>query len=480
MNKLFKSTKVLLLVIVLTAFSCSSDDEESVANIPVNIQNLTVTIDENPTDGQVVGTLQTDVSGASNFSIISETPTGALTINSSSGELSVADATMFDFETNPVISATISASDAENPATVTINLNNLGEVSIQDLTVAVDENPTNGQSVGTVQTIGAAAQNFSITTQTPTGALSIDSSSGELTVADATLFDFETNPIITASILTNDASGPATATINLNNLNEVTLQDAMHTIDENPTNGQIIGNIQASEGVGANFSISTQSPAGALSIDANSGELSVADAALFDFEANTSITATITADGTTSSATATIEINNVDEIGDFNYGGVIFWLDGNGGGLVCDIVDQVNPTPNQGINWSIGTNTNTGATGTAIGTGQANTTAIVNNHGAGVYAATLCNNLSTGGYSDWYLPALFELHEIYYQMATISTTAQANGGTPLTGLYHWSSTEMNTNQARVVGTNGGVFSDFSAGKNNSGALVRAVRSFTNL
>ena len=63
-------------------------------------------------------------------------------------------------------------------------------------------------------------------------------------------------------------------------------------------------------------------------------------------------------------------------------------------------------------------------------------------------------------------------------MAAISATAQANGGSALTGLYHWTSTEITVSEARVVSYNGTTFSDFSSGKNNSGALVRAVRSWT--
>ncbi len=482
MKKTLKLTYVLTLALVLANFGCNKDDEGTVneqviVNEVISVQNLTATIDENPTNGQSIGTVQVNGNGPFSFSITSQTPAGALDINTSTGELTVADATLFDFETNPEVNAAIAVAGAENSGTATINLTNINEISIQDLVVSTDENPMDGQIVGTVQTTGGTAIDFSIITQTPEGALIIDSNSGELTVANAALFDFETNPIIIATISVVDSESPATATINLNNLNEVTLQDVTEDIEENPTNGQIIGIVQTIEGVGVNFGITAQTPAGALSIDANSGELSVADGALFDFETNTTITATITADGATNPATVTIDVNNIDEIGDFNYGGVIFWLDGNGGGLVCDIVDQVNPTPNQGIGWSIGTNTNTGATGQNIGTGQANTIAIINNHGAGVYAAALCDNSTSAGYSDWYLPSLFELSEIYLNLATVNTTSLANGGTEIIFFYYWSSTEINTDQARIMVNNGGVASQV---KNNSGAFVRAIRTFTNI
>ena len=85
--------------------------------------------------GKSIGTVQVDGSGASGFSITSQTPTGALSINPSTGELTVADATLFDFEINPVITATVAVVDAVNTGTVTINLRNVNELSIQDLDV---------------------------------------------------------------------------------------------------------------------------------------------------------------------------------------------------------------------------------------------------------------------------------------------------------------------------------------------------------
>nr|WP_293301428.1 DUF1566 domain-containing protein [Allomuricauda sp.] len=568
MNKKLKTINVLVLVALLTVFGCNNDDD---ASSVVNLQDLQVSIDENPTAGQVVGTVQTDGGGALVFSITSQTPSGALNIDPSSGELTVADASLFDFETNPTISATISAENAENAATITVNLNNVSEtsaqnlevtldenpvdgqtigtvqatgsapgftitsqspagamdidsgtgevtvadaslfdyesnptltatvsladaqnpvtvtvnldnvfeVTIQDFTVAIDENPTDGQSIGTLQTSGGTATNFSITSQTPAGAMNIDANSGELTVVDPNLFDFETNPIITATVTADDVENPATVTVNLNDVDEITVQEANFTLDENPTNGDSIGTIQASASSSLTYTITFQNPAGAFSIDQNTGELSVADETLFDFETNPNMLATISVDnGTYSvSANAFVALNDVNEIGEFKYGGIIFWIDptsNDSAGLVCAIEDQ-----GSNVSWGC-QGTLISGTGTAIGTGEANTSAILAGCTTAGIAADIAANATIEGYSDWFLPSRSELNQMYVYRTTINAIAVANGGTEFvvdSSTRYWSSTESNTNTAWCK-----YFSNGSDAGLNKGAgaffRVRAVRAWT--
>lgn len=328
----------------------TADNAENSASITINLnnvnevsgQNLEVTIDENPAEGQVIGSLQT-IGNASGFAITSQTPSGAMGIDFNSGELTVLDASLFDFETNPVLTATVSIEDADYPVTVTVNLENVIEVTAQDLTVSIDENPTDGQVLGTVQANSNSTLAFSFTSQSPMGAMAIDAATGELTVIDPNLFDFETNPVITAEISVTDGAetATATATINLNDVDEVSATNTDLTIDENPSNGDVVGTIQAS-GSNLTYTITFQNPAGAFTIDQNTGELSVADETLFDFETNPNMLATISvSNGTeTVSANAFVELNDLNEIGEFKYGGVIFWIDptsNNSEGLVCAI-----------------------------------------------------------------------------------------------------------------------------------------------
>ena len=93
-----------------------------------------------------------------------------------------------------------------------------------------------------------------------------------------------------------------------------------------------------------------------------------------------------------------------------------------------------------GIQWYNGSNVDTGAIGSAIGTGQANTTAIAAKQRAGSYAAQLCNDLTVGGYSDWFLPSKDELNQMY-----LNLKKQGVGG--FASDYYWNSLEYTTDSA---------------------------------
>jgi len=441
-----KNFKTLLniafMATTLLFISCNNDDD-----VVITVEDLVVDINENPTNGQVIGTVQTNGNGT--FSITTQTPTGALNIDANTGELTVADATLFDYETNQTITATVEVVGATNTGAVTININDINELSAQDLDATIDENPTNGQSVGAVQAAGDGTISYSITSQTPSGALNIDTNTGELTVADATLFDFETNPVITANISVNNTVNTATAiaTINLNNVNELSAQDLNVTINENPTNGQSVGTVSAAGDGTLSFSITSQTPSGALNIDASTGELIVANATLFDFETNPVITANILVDNSVSTVTAiaTIDLNNINELGDFNHGGVIFWIDPTDDthGLVCALDNQM--TAAWGCSGVV-----TGATGAAIGTGETNTATIVSAGCATGGAAEIVSNLNLNGYNDWFLPSVDEMNEISTNYLTyIYPTIQANGGSALFGTV-WTSTESNDVNAFIA------------------------------
>lgn len=120
-----------------------------------------------------------------------------------------------------------------------------------------------------------------------------------------------------------------------------------------------------------------------------------------------------------------------------------------------------------GIMWYNGTNVETGATATAAGTGEANTSAIVSAQGDGDYAAQICDDLELGGFDDWFLPSRDELDLMYMNLAAIGLGDFAN-------TRYWSSTETNGVFAYAEYFNSGSVND--AEKSNT-FRVRAIRAF---
>ncbi len=161
----------------------------------------------------------------------------------------------------------------------------------------------------------------------------------------------------------------------------------------------------------------------------------------------------------------------VPSIGDYFLGGVVFYLDGSGGGLICAVSDQ---DGGSGIQWYNGTYTVTGATGTAIGTGQSNTTAIISSQDTGSYAAYICDTLTLNGYSDWFLPSKNELNAMYENKTAIDATATENGGSVFVSAYYWNSSEYTDDGAWRQHLATGV--QLGTNKNNT-RRVRAVRAF---
>lgn len=140
------------------------------------------------------------------------------------------------------------------------------------------------------------------------------------------------------------------------------------------------------------------------------------------------------------------------------------YIAGQTHGLIAATADQ-----STGIQWYNGSYIKTGATGTALGTGQANTTAIVNTQGAGSYAAQLCNDYvnadtGTGVYSDWFLPSIDEL-------TWVIVNKNAIGG--FTDGHYWSSSELGDDRFAWTMK----FANEYINKNNYYVRVRAVRAF---
>jgi hypothetical protein len=164
-------------------------------------------------------------------------------------------------------------------------------------------------------------------------------------------------------------------------------------------------------------------------------------------------------------------------------GGLIAYLDiVNGTGLIAAATDQ-----STNIQWTMSAYQSitvpNGAQFTTLG--NANTVSIVGQAGVPAasgdnYAAYLCDSLTLGGYTDWYLPSYDELNYLWENLADSDGDNSNTGPTDPNNLggfaanYYWSSTENVNIFAR--GHN------FTSGSQPNGRkyftdYVRAVRAF---
>jgi hypothetical protein len=199
----------------------------------------------------------------------------------------------------------------------------------------------------------------------------------------------------------------------------------------------------------------------------------------------TAYTFTVTATnaaGTSSASSASNSVTPAYQVGDVGPGGgKIFYDAGStlswGRYLEAPSNTWYGGGSDPSLNWSGNLNTLIGASaqGTAIGTGQSNTTAIITQSSTAGRAATACRAYSAAG-KTWSLPSRDELVQMYQNRGTI-------GGftTNVDNIYYSSSSEVSATQMisvnfYVAGGSGG--SAFNYPKNSSQNWCRPVTYFS--
>jgi len=104
---------------------------------------------------------------------------------------------------------------------------------------------------------------------------------------------------------------------------------------------------------------------------------------------------------------------------------------------------------------------------TDVSTGQYNTENIVTLQGAGTYASSLNASSTYGGFTDWYLPSIDELEDMFLL---------GGGSIGNTNIY-WSSTEIDLNNAWAFDTTTGL--RVSANKSTSYLSIPTRREAIN-
>jgi len=182
-------------------------------------------------------------------------------------------------------------------------------------------------------------------------------------------------------------------------------------------------------------------------------------------------------------------IFNSQSIGEFYQGGVVYYVNNLGKGLIIDssyLDASFNWTnDNKVSDWGPYATWVAGTEDEFIGSGFTNTISFENTYPNQSYAANLCFNSNSGGYNDWFLPSKDELWQVMMSISIIDSVIKIYGGDTISNGFHWSSTQVDsTNDVRY--SHGTVpFTFFANGSpngpihstrtKNTAHLVRAVR-----
>ncbi|MGH9893008.1 MAG: cadherin domain-containing protein, partial [bacterium] len=177
--------------------------------------------------------------GAPTYSIIGGADQGVFSINGATGALTFNTAPNFeapaDAGADNVYDVTVQVSDGNGGTAmqaIAVTVTNVNEPPVvNDQAFSVAESSVNGTPVGTVIASDVDAgdtRTFSITAGNTGGAFTINTASGQITVANAAALDFETNPTFTLTIQVQDAGGltdTASVSVTLADINEAPASD---------------------------------------------------------------------------------------------------------------------------------------------------------------------------------------------------------------------------------------------------------------
>ena len=152
-------------------------------------------------------------------------------------------------------------------------------------------------------------------------------------------------------------------------------------------------------------------------------------------------------------------------IGDYNFGGVIFWISPD--------TTQLKVVHLFELGTSVWSNVFSTLAGTNSGDGMMNSHLISQQTGHTSSGAKLCHDLTYEGHSDWYLPSINEITELLDQNSIVNPVIGSWFGDELNGAM-WSSSETSNSQASYVNGAGVLFEAHKT----TPWRIRAVRSVT--
>jgi len=275
---------------------------------PLSLSGLSVNdVDGNLSTVQLAvgnGTLNVTLSGAATITSGSN-GTNILTLSGSQADLNATLASLvYQGSLNYTGADTLTVTSTDSNAVTDVDMVAITVTAVNDAPTdlslsanTVAENAANGTVVGTVMGTDPDAgdtKTYSLI-DSAGGRFAINSSTGQITVADGSLLNYENATSHGVTVRVTDSGGltyDETFAINLTNVNEAPTSITLSgdTVVENAANGIVVGTVNAVDpdsGDTKTYTL-TNSAGGRFAINSSTGVLTVANGALLNYEAATS------------------------------------------------------------------------------------------------------------------------------------------------------------------------------------------------
>jgi hypothetical protein len=312
----------------------------NVNEAPTDLALSANTVAENAANGTVVGTVSgSDVdTGDTKTYSLTDNAGGRFAINSSTGQLTVANASLLNYESATSHTVTARVTDSGGltyDETFTINVTDVNEAAPRITSngggatalINIAENSTavtrvTASDADTRQTLG-----YSIVGGADAAKFTINSSTGALSFVSAPNYEAPTdsggNNIYDVTVQVSDGNGGVdsqaiSVTVTAVNERPTDLSLSANTIAEHAANGTVVGTVSGTDpdaGDTKSYSL-TNTAGGRFAINRTTGALTVANSTLLNYEAATSHAVTVRVTdrgGLTYDETFTINLTNVNE-----------------------------------------------------------------------------------------------------------------------------------------------------------------------
>ena len=289
-------------------------------------------IAENSPPGSTVGApvTATDLDGEMLTYSLGGADAASFAVGSRSGQITVGAGTTLDYETRTGYSVTVYATDGKQAASILVTIAVIDLLEFDEggsTTRRVAENSPPGSTVGApVTATGPDGDTLTYSLGgADAGSFAIDPLSGQITVGDGTLLDYETRTGY--SVTVHASAGTETASIRvaiavIDLLEFDAGSSTTRRVAENSPPGSTVGApVTATDPDGDPLTYSLGgADAGSFAIDPHSGQITVGDGTVLDYESTSRYRVTVYATDGTEAASIQVTIAVIDVL-DFDEGG---------------------------------------------------------------------------------------------------------------------------------------------------------------